>query len=661
MEDSADPLPYIFLLVTDGFSVGTIIGLLATIVLLVCSALMSGSEVAFFSLSSRDKEEIGNEKTRAGDQVLDLLEKPKKLLATILISNNFINVAIVLLSSMLSQQLFHFEETVLPFFQNDPITISSELQNFIVNVVAITFLILVFGEVVPKVYASKYPQVLAKFMSYPFSVLNKVFHPLSFVLVKSTNLIDKRLKKKTDNISVDELSHALEITSDESTTDEDQRILKGIVKFGNTDTKQVMTPRVDVVAFDIETPFQELIEGIVSSGFSRLPIYRGDFDQIEGLLYIKDLLPFLDREDDFKWQELIREPIYVPENKKIDDLLEEFQEEKKHLAIVVDEYGGSQGIVSLEDIIEEIVGDISDEFDEDDLVYSKLDEFNYVFEAKTPLKDVYKVLQIDGENFEEHKGEADTLGGFVVEISGKILKKNERIKFNDFTFTVEAADRRRVKSVKVTMPEATEEENLSKKSRNSKLASIALLALIGSQFFVSCTEEVATPKPRSYFRIALPEHQYRSSSLDCPFSFEYSQASQLNTNNQRGNCWFNITYPKLNATIHFTYYSNVGDSVQIFTEEARGLAMQHTAKADNIEENIYSNTEKNVYGTIYNFEGSVASNYQFFLTDSTQHFLRGAMYFNTAPNPDSLLPVEQHIKQDLFHLIQSFEWISAEE
>ena len=661
MEDSSDPLPGIFLLATDHFSVGTIFGILATVILLICSALVSGSEVAFFSLSSRDKDELGMDKAKAAKVVLELLERPKRLLATILISNNFINVAIVLLSSMLSQQLFHFETTTLPFTSADPVLLSPELQNFLVNVIAITFLILVFGEVVPKVYATKYPQTLSQLMSFPFVVLNKIFHPLSFVLVKSTNLIDKRLKKKKNDISVDELSYALDITSDEQAGDDDKRILKGIVKFGNTDTKQVMTPRVDVVAFDVETEFNELIDGIVDSGFSRLPIYEGDFDQIKGVLYIKDLLPYLDQSDQFQWQNLIREPLYVPENKKIDDLLEEFQERKIHLAVVVDEYGGSQGIVTLEDVIEEIVGDISDEFDEEDLVYSKLDDQNYVFEAKTPLKDVYKVLEIAGNDFEEEKGEADTLGGFVVEISGKIPKKNERVKFSDYTLTVEAADKRRVKRVKITLPNPEEDEpNQRSKNGRSTFMFFSFLLLV-SFLAVACGEEAYTPKPRSYFRIALPQHTYEKAQLDCPFSFEYAENALLTPLNNKGNCWFNIKYPKLDATIHFTYFSGIKDSIQYFTEDARGFAMKHTVKADNIKESVIIDKASQVYGTVYDFEGSVASNFQFFLTDSVNHFIRGAMYFDTEPNPDSLAPVEKHIKQDLFHLIETFEWASKQE
>lgn len=622
--------------------------------------MVSGSEVAFFSLSTRDKQELEESKTKGSDSVLKLLERPKKLLATILITNNFINVAIVLLSSFISQQIFVFDTINLGFMGFHDVIIDSTLQNFLLNVIVITFLILLIGEVIPKVYATKNPIQLAELMAFPFIILNRIFHPLSIILVQSTTFIDKRYKKKTDNISVDELSHALEITSDQSnSSDEEQKILKGIVKFGNTDVKQIMTPRIDVIAFDINTQFQELLSAIVASGFSRIPIFEGDFDQIKGILYIKDLLPFIEAKDDFNWQTLIREPFYVPENKKIDDLLEEFQERKIHLAIVVDEYGGSQGIISLEDVIEEIVGEIADEFDEDDLVYSKIDDFNYVFEAKTPLKDVYKVLDIDGENFEESKGEADTLGGFIVEISGKIPKKNERIKFEDYLFTIEAADKRKVKSVKITLNDYSEEDDSgqNKGSDLGKVVSIVFLMATLGLGLISCEEEAYTPKPRSFFRIDLPHHEYQQSELSCPFTFEYSTSSIVNTKETEGQpCWFNLLYPKLNATVHFTYFDVDQDSIFKYAEDARSFAMKHTVKADDIEESIIYDTSANIYGTIYDFEGSVASNYQFFITDSTQHFLRGAMYFNALPNPDSLAPAEAYIKQDLLHLIESFSW-----
>jgi gliding motility-associated protein GldE len=434
-------------------------GIVALIILLLGSALVSGSEVAFFSLSPTHKKDLEEENSKTAEVILFLLDHTKSLLATILISNNFINVAIILLSSLLSQMLFSFESTTL-----FGIFISSGMIAFLVNVVAITFLILLTGEVIPKVYASKYPMQLSRTMALPLHTAYKIFDRIKLVtlLVRSTRFIDRRMKKKGNNISVNELSHALEITDTHEIREEDERILKGIVKFGTTDVKQVMTPRLDVVAIDEATPYKELLEEITESGYSRIPVFEENFDNVKGVLYLKDLLPYLNEEESFEWTKLMREPFYVPENKKIDDLLKEFQDKKIHLAIVVDEYGGSSGIITLEDVIEEIVGEISDEFDDEDLVYSRLDDHNYVFEGKTPLNDVYRVLDIEGDIFEESKGEADTLAGFVLELAGKIPQKNERVSFENYTFTVEASDKRRIKRVKLTI----EDESMNDDNEN---------------------------------------------------------------------------------------------------------------------------------------------------------------------------------------------------
>jgi gliding motility-associated protein GldE len=408
--------------------------------LLVCSALISGSEVAYFSLGPVELGEIGGHIDRKSVVLKNLLERPKRLLATILIANNFINVAIVILSTYLSELLI-------------PESFSDSLTLFI-QVGLVTFLLLLLGEVIPKVYANKKPLSLAKFMSQPLYYIRGILTPLSSVLVNSTNFIDKRIKKKGHNISVNELSQALELTSDENSRDEDQKILEGIVKFGNTDVKQVMTSRVDVVSLEQRMSFKEVIATILDSGFSRIPVHKDSFDSILGVLYIKDVLPHLSK-DNCEWMKLIRKPFFVPENKKIDDLLKEFQSKKTHLAIVVDEYGGSSGIISLEDILEEIVGEISDEFDDEDLVYSKLDDYNYIFEGKTPLNDMYRVLDIDGEDFEAEKGESETMAGFVLELFGKIPKKNQKLRFNEYQITIEAADKRRVKRIKLTLPKET--------------------------------------------------------------------------------------------------------------------------------------------------------------------------------------------------------------
>ncbi|KAA3646845.1 MAG: gliding motility-associated protein GldE [Bacteroidetes bacterium] len=411
---------------------------LAMLILLVASALISGSEVAYFSINPAEKDELQGNKIKSASVILELLERPKKLLATILIANNFVNVAIVILSTYIADGLI-------------PETLSQNTKLFI-QIVLVTFLLLLLGEVIPKVYANAKPLKLASFMALPTLYLRSLLSPLSSLLVSSTNFIDKRIKKKGHNISVDELSHALELTSDDTKTEEDHKILEGIVKFGNTDVKQVMTSRVDTVSIDINKTYQEVIDTILDSGYSRIPVYEDSFDNIKGILYIKDLLPHLNKET-FKWTTIIRKPFFVPENKKIDDLLKEFQFKKIHLAVVVDEYGGSSGIISLEDILEEIVGEISDEFDDEDLEYSKLDDFNYVFEGKIGLNDMYRILGIDGDEFEEVKGESESLAGLVIELFGKIPKKGEKIRLKDYLISIEAADKRRIKRIKLSLQE----------------------------------------------------------------------------------------------------------------------------------------------------------------------------------------------------------------
>lgn len=408
---------------------------IALVFLLFCSAMISGTEIAFFSLSKTDLDLLSKEHSPAGDRVLSLLNKPKKLLATILIANNFINILIVLLFAVLGAYFFENLEAGI---------------RFLIEVVLITFLILLFGEVLPKVYATRNSIPFALFMANPVVYLNRLLSPVSYLLTGLTGVVERRLGKKDNDFSVEKLSQALELTADNATTKDEKNILEGIVAFGNTETVQVMKPRIDIFAIPDDASFPEVLSKIISNGFSRNPVYHENIDEVIGVLYAKDLLPHLTKTE-FNWQALVRAPYFVPENKKLDDLLIDFQEKKNHLAIVVDEYGGTSGLVTLEDVIEEIVGDISDEFDSDDLVYSKLDANNYVFEGKTALKDFYRVLDIDPKNFEVHKGEAETLAGFILEISGKFPKKFEKINFEAFVFTVEAIDRKRIKQLKVTL------------------------------------------------------------------------------------------------------------------------------------------------------------------------------------------------------------------
>jgi gliding motility-associated protein GldE len=398
---------------------------------------VSGSEVAFFSLTPQLMDEVKSNYRERFESLNSLLDHPKSLLATILISNNFINVGIVILSAYLTEQLFDFS--------------GQETLGFLVQVIAITFLILLFGEVLPKVYATKNAIAFSLFMCSPMHVLKRSFRPLSAILVNSTGFIEKRLQSKTENLSVDDLSQALELTNHEEADKDEQKILEGIVKFGSTNVKQIMKPRMDVVAVDFAWDYHKVLHQILDSGYSRIPVYEENFDQVKGILYIKDLIPHMDEAQDFDWSKLLREAFFVPENKKIDDLLREFQEKKIHLSVVVDEFGGTSGIVTLEDVIEEIVGEISDEFDDEELVYSKLDESNYVFEGKIHLTDFFKVTGTDKERFEKHLADADTLAGFLLEVAGKFPAQDEEIAFEDFIFKVESLEGRRIKQIKVTL------------------------------------------------------------------------------------------------------------------------------------------------------------------------------------------------------------------
>ena len=424
----------------------SLIAVIFFVILLFCSALISGTEVAFFSLSKTEIIKISEESQEQNPVVL-LLQKPSKLLATILITNNFINILIVLIFASLGEVFFKEQNLSLTLIG---FTLPSNLVKFSIEVVLVTFLILLFGEVLPKVYASRRALQFCNLMCRPLQFLTFFLTPLSSPLINLTNVIEKKLGSKNSNFSVEILSKALELTSEGSTTKEEQKILEGIVSFGNTETVQIMKPRIDIFALSHDEPYSEVLTKILHHGYSRNPVYKDSIDNIVGVLYSKDLLGFLDKKE-FQWQELLREPFFVPENKKLDDLLVDFRERKNHLAVVVDEYGGTSGIVTLEDVIEEIVGEINDEFDTDDLSYSKIDVNNYIFDGKITIKDFCKVLEdTNEEKFEEYKGESETIAGFILEISGKFPKIGEKINFDIYTFTIEALDRKRIKQLKVT-------------------------------------------------------------------------------------------------------------------------------------------------------------------------------------------------------------------
>ena len=411
-------------------------GIVGIIILLFCSAMISASEVALFSLNQTDLDELSKNNSSKANSINELLSKPKKLLATILVANNFINIGIVILFSFSLNSIFS--------------AIDSTVLKFILEVILVTFLILLFGEVLPKVYASRNNVKFACFIVFPISILDKILSPISIPLRSMTTFIQEKLGKQKNNFSVDQLSQALELTSTEDTSHEEQKLLEGIVSFGNTDTKQVMSPRIDLFTLDIEESFAEIFPKIVEKGYSRVPVYKDNIDTIVGVLFIKDLIPHINKEK-FDWKTLLREPFFVPENKKLDDLLKDFQGMKSHLAIVVDEYGGTSGIVSLEDVIEEIVGDISDEFDDDNINFSQIDDKNYLFEGKINLKDFYRIIDVDESLFEIRKGEAETLAGFILEILGNFPKKGQKIHFENCLFTIEVVDKKRVKQIKVTI------------------------------------------------------------------------------------------------------------------------------------------------------------------------------------------------------------------
>ena len=413
-----------------------VIGIASMIVLLAISAFISGSEVALFSLSQKDIDDLLDSEFNKGTIIQNLTNRPKKLLATILVANNFVNIAVVIIFSSISGKFFE--------------SIESYWLKFTLEVVLVTFLILLFGEVLPKIYANRNNVLFARKIAFPIYVVDKILSPISIPMRNATLFIEKKLNVQKNNFSVDQLSQALELTHDSETTEEEQKILEGIVTFGNTEVKQVMSPRIDVFAINFEDDFTIILPKIVEKGYSRIPVFKENMDQIEGVLFIKDLIPHID-EPDFNWQTLIREPFFIPENKKLDNLLKDFQSMKNHLAIVVDEYGGTSGIVTLEDILEEIVGDISDEFDEDDMLYSKIDDKNYLFEGKTSLKDFYRITNSEEEDFEIAKGEAETLAGFILEISGNFPKKRQQIPFKNLIFSIENIDKRRIKQIKVTL------------------------------------------------------------------------------------------------------------------------------------------------------------------------------------------------------------------
>ncbi len=434
---------------------------LLLVILIIGSALVSGSEVAFFSLGHNEFAQLETEESRQAKAILKLKEAPRSLLATILIANNFINIAIVLISDLIVEQSLGdnaFSSTAKMLNENLGILEVSSYQSLLSNAVTIlgvTFILVLFGEITPKVYAQVNKMSLAKFMAQPLIIMLRLFKPLASFLVRGSNLIERRLEQKTDSSSPSraEIDQAIELTVVDDTTENSEiDILKRIVSFGDMMVKQIMTARVDVIAIDIKMDFSEVLQIVKDSGYSRMPVFEEDFDKITGILYAKDLLPFLDKPKTFNWQALIRDNmIFAPEAKKINIMLKEFQSSRMHLAVVVDEYGGTLGIVTLEDILEEVIGDIKDEFDDEiELVYQRLDKNNFIFEGKTLLNDIYKILEIESNYFEAIRGEADSIAGLLLEIAKTIPTINTEFRFKSFVFKVISVDKKRIKEVKIT-------------------------------------------------------------------------------------------------------------------------------------------------------------------------------------------------------------------
>ena len=415
-----------------------IIKILLIIVLLICSALISGSEVAFFSLSKTDLKKISSSNARNLKLIALLRANPRRLLATLLVSNNFINISIVLLLASFGQ-LFDFNS--LP-----------DWLNFVLEVGFITALILLFGEILPKVYANRKPISFSKKMAFPVQILDKyLFFFITIPMSKMTKFIQDKLVFKKPNLSVDKLSDAFNLTDKSETSSEEKKIFKGIISFGSIEVKQVMKPRIDVFSVSKTMSYTDLIKQVRENRYSRIPVFDKTIDNVTGVIYLKDLFPYLDQKN-FDWTTLIREPYFIPENKKLDDLLKEFQKLKNHMAIVVDEYGGNSGIITLNDIVEEIVGEINDEFNQDDIVYNKIDNNTFVFEGKVNLTDLYRILKIkDNKIFEKIKGDSETLGGFLLEQIGFFPKKNFKLKLKGIEFKIVEVNRKRIKSIMVVI------------------------------------------------------------------------------------------------------------------------------------------------------------------------------------------------------------------
>lgn len=633
---------------TDLMGIHLWIAAVSSLLLLLASAFISGSEIAFFSLDPQDRQTLEEAEDQPSKLVLALLNSPdtergaRQLLATILVLNNTVNILIILLSTVLMQHWL----TALP-----------PIVGTVLHVFGVTFLIVLFGEVLPKVYANRNPLTLARRMARTLSWSKGILRPIWQPLNAMATWLAPRADAAPE-LSVEDLEHAVNVTDSEERSEEENRILSGIVNFGSKDVKQIMRPRTDVTSFAHDLAWPELKSAMAESGFSRVPIHEDGLDNIKGILYAKDLLAHRNAEA-FDWNSLLRPPFFVPENRMIDDLLRDFQAMKVHLAVVVDEYGGTSGIVTLEDVIEEIVGDISDEFDDEDVLYSRIDERTVVFQGKTALVDAYRILDIDGSAFEAAKGESDTLGGFVVEQLARLPKPGESLMFEGIKLVAEAADRRRVLQVKVTLSADNEagpqQGPPSQNRRPDGLGTWALIMAVALTLGTGCRDAEPVPRPPGYFRIALHDTTFRQVELPCPMSVGVSRSAVLEPVRDFApdSCWFNLVYPQYKARVHCTYAGGV--DLEPVVEDAFKLAYEHEIKADAIEVRR-RDYETGGSAITWRIAGNAASPLQFLCTDGADQFLRGALYFEVRPNGDSLRPVVARLDADIEHLMANLTW-----
>ncbi|MBM3171157.1 MAG: gliding motility-associated protein GldE [Bacteroidetes bacterium] len=606
--------------------------------LLIVSGLISASEVAFFGASPKTMEELEFSHPAAFKKASHLLAHPNRLLATILIANNFTNILIVLIASLTSSGL--------PFMSDWPAWLQFAFQ-----ALGVTTIILIFGEILPKILATHQSKGIIVLMSTPLSIAGVVTRPLGSLLLLSGRLITGKATKGNQTLSNEELSAVIDMAEGVEISDEERKIWKGIVEFGKITSSETMKPRTDIVGIELKKSFKQVLDVILRSGYSRIPVYNGSLDQVTGILYVKDLIPFLSEDAQFNWNRLVRKPFFVPENKPIDDLLKEFQLKKMHMAIVVDEYGGCSGLITLEDIIEEIVGEINDEFDDEEIVYSKLDDHTFVFEAKTTLIQLCRIVDIPFESLGPAAEEADTIAGLLLQLHQKLPAKGIKIDTPNIEYCVESADQRRIKRVKVTLKKR---HDFKSGIAPSFLACILGLSLIG------CNTDVPQPKPMGYPLIELPSQSSKTLQLQAPFQFEIAQVASIRPATERpefpGGIWLNIDYPDFRSTIYLTYLPVNKNLAELLDEANQQVYKGHVTMAEGIEEQTISDSKRKVYGRIYHLEGPVATPVQFYLTDSSQHFVRGSLYFNYAANYDSIAPILTYLNQDIERMAQSLAW-----